>query len=130
MVEVSPCTQAITWGFTPVRRFGDALERHHLAPFGIDGFDLAADPLDDLGQQQAEAARADHQDGRTRLDQGDQRRLDPGARGAVDQEGPAVFGHEDPAIERHGLVHIGGEFRIELPEQIRRHGAQEREDGH
>ena len=77
----------------------------------------------DLAQQVAEAAEHRHQHAVAGLDQRDQDRLDAGARRAVDQERPAVAGLEQPAQQRHGLVHVAGELRVELPEQRHRHRA-------
>ena len=43
---------------------------------------------------------------------------------AVDQQCPMVGGAEYAAVERHDLVHVAGELRIELALQGNRHRSQ------
>ena len=105
-------------------RLRDLIQRHHRAPGRVDGFHPRADAAKDFRQQQSEAAEIDHQHGIARHHQRHQRRLDPGTRRAIDQESPAVLGAEDGAVQRHHLVHVFRHFRIELAQQVRRHGAQ------
>ena len=102
----------------------DLLRVEHRAPLGLDGDDLGPAAVRDLAQQVPEPPEDRHQHPVARLQHGDQNRLDAGAGGAIDQQRPAVGGAEHLPVERHHLVHVLGETRIELPEQRQRHCLQ------
>jgi hypothetical protein len=101
----------------------DRLRREDVAPLRLDRHHFGAATLRDLDQEMPEAAEDRHQDLVTGGQERDQHRLDPRARRAVDQEGPPVLGLEDLPVEDHDLVHVLGELRVELPQELRRHRA-------
>ena len=96
----------------------------HRAPFGLDGDDLGTGPPRDFGEEMPEATEDQHQHLVTGRDQGRERRLDASPRGAVYDERPLVRRAEHLPVERHGLVHVLRELRVELALQRHRHGAQ------
>ena len=103
----------------------DRIRLEHPAPVGLDGDHVGADPLRNLFQEMAETPK--HRDQHAvagREDRG-QAGLDAGARRAVDQKRPMVARAENAPVERHDIVHVGGEFGVELAEHGGRHGAQD-----
>ena len=108
----------------PADRLDHLIRREHRAPLGFDRVDVGANPSANLGQQMTEAAEDRHQDLVARNDERGQARLDAGPRCPVDKERPIVLGAEDLAVERHDLIHVFGELRVELTQHGRRHGPQ------
>ena len=105
----------------PLHRVLDLLRVEHGAPSGLDGDDVGAAAVGDLAQQMAEPPEDRDEHPVTGDEHGRQDRLDARAGGPVDQEGPPVGGAEHFPVERHHLVHVPGEVRVELPEQRQRH---------
>ena len=98
----------------------------HAAPLRLDRRHLGAEAAPDLDLEVAEAPEDRHQQLVAGRQRGHQARLHAGPGGAVDQQGPMVRGAEHLAIERHRLMDIGGELRVELALQRHRHGPQRR----
>jgi hypothetical protein len=71
-----------------------------------------------------EASEDRYQQSVARRQRGCQAGFDAGPGGAVDQQCPLVLSSEHAAIERHHLVHVGGELGVELALQGDRHRAE------
>ena len=94
------------------------------APFRLDRDDVGAEAPSDFHLEVAETSEHRHQQRVARRKRGSEARLDAGARRAVDQQRPPVVGPEDAAVQRHHLIHVAGELRIELTLQRHRHRPQ------
>ena len=90
----------------------------------LDRSDIGSEPSPDLHLEVTEASEDRHQQLVARRQRGRQACFDAGPRRAVDQQCPLVRGAEHGAVERHHLVHVGGELRVELALQGDRHRPQ------
>ncbi len=107
----------------PDRGF-DLVGRKDTAPFRLDRSDIGSEPSPDLHLEVTEASEDRHQQSVARSKRRCQACFDAGSRRAVDEQCPLVLGSEHAAVERHHLVHVGGELGVELALQGDRHRPQ------
>ena len=94
------------------------------APFGLDRDDVGTQAPPDFHLEVAETSEHRHQQCVARSKSRGEARFDAGARCGVDEQCPPVVGFEYAAIQRHDLIHVAGELRIELTLQRHRHRPQ------
>ena len=94
---------------------GDPARLEHRPPLRLDGAHIRPAALRDLAEEMTEAPEDRDQHPVPGGEQGDHGRLDSGPGGPVHEERPAVVGAKDLAVQRHHLVHVRGERRVELP---------------
>ena len=87
------------------------------SPLDFDGAHVGPAALRDLAEQVAETPEDRDEHPVARGEQGDHGRLDPGPGGPVHEERPPVVGAKHLPVERHHLVHVLGERRVELAEE-------------
>ena len=102
----------------------DGLGRENRAPLAFDHAHIGADASRDFCFQLAEAAETGHQYALPAFHQRAHHRFDGRARGTVDDESPFVACFKHATVQRHRLLHVTAELRVELPQQLGRHGSK------